>query len=159
MEADLYQLFRVAPEAPFSVIKRAYYARAKECHPDRFGNSPVKTAEFQELAAAFNILSDPLLRRRYDRERLGAAGIDWESPEGPVLDTEADDILEELIQKHQPKSSVPQKPRCVFPLFRYLLRYLSLKNLLKDPKKKKSYQCKIRMSLPMVFQSSFYLTR
>ena len=97
MEADLYQLFRVAPEAPFSVIKRAYYARAKECHPDRFGNSPVKTAEFQELVAAFNILSDPLLRRRYDRERLGVAGIDWGSPDGPVLDTEADDILEELI--------------------------------------------------------------
>ena len=69
MEHDLYQLFLVSPDAPFAVIKRAYYARAKECHPDRFGNSPAKTAEFQRLAAAFNILSDPVLRRRYDRER------------------------------------------------------------------------------------------
>ncbi len=97
MEHDLYQLFLVSPDAPFAVIKRAYYARAKECHPDRFGNSPAKTAEFQRLAAAFNILSDPVLRRRYDRERNAVAGLDWESPDGPVLDTEADDILEELI--------------------------------------------------------------
>ena len=49
MEQTLYQVLGVSATANFAGLKRAYYARARECHPDLFGNSPVKTREFQIL--------------------------------------------------------------------------------------------------------------
>ena len=100
MTGDLYQILGVPSTADFAAIKRAYYRRAKECHPDRFQNSPAKTREFQILVEAFDTLSDGLKRRRYDISRL-----DEEEQlrtrqlrkQQPVMDSEADDILEELI--------------------------------------------------------------
>lgn len=100
MTGDLYQILGVPSTADFAAIKRAYYRRAKECHPDRFQNSPAKTREFQILVEAFDTLSDGLKRRHYDISRL-----DEEeqlhcrrSPKARfVMDSEADDILEELI--------------------------------------------------------------
>ena len=100
MTGDLYQILGVPSTADFAAIKRAYYRRAKECHPDRFQNSPAKTREFQILVGAFDTLSDGLKRRRYDISRL-----DEEEQlrtrqlrkQQPVMDSEADDILEELI--------------------------------------------------------------
>ena len=55
MEQTLYQVLGVSATANFAGLKRAYYARARECHPDLFGNSPVKTREFQILVHAFDI--------------------------------------------------------------------------------------------------------
>lgn len=100
MTGDLYQILGVPSTADFAAIKRAYYRRAKECHPDRFQNSPAKTREFQILVGAFDTLSDGLKRRRYDISRL-----DEEEQlrtrqlrkQQPMMDSEADDILEELI--------------------------------------------------------------
>ena len=100
-----YSLLGIDPTADFQAIKKAYYRRAKECHPDRFGGDRGKEEEFKRLVAAFNILSDPLERRRYDARVRGggaepAAGApDYDQPEDrdSILDTHADDALEELI--------------------------------------------------------------
>lgn len=107
MPAGLYEILRVGQSADFQQIKRAYYRRAKECHPDRHGGDRGKEEEFKQLVAAFNVLSDPLQRRRYD-SRLGTPGAApgagpseyaWQTPEDrdSILDTHADDALEELI--------------------------------------------------------------
>lgn len=102
-----YSLLGIDPAADFQAIKKAYYRRAKECHPDRFGGDRVKEEEFKRVVGAFNVLSDPLERRRYDeRMRAAKAGADsaeyiptYEQPEDrdSILDTHADDALEELI--------------------------------------------------------------
>ena len=94
---DHYQRLGVPRGCSFPALKQAYRARAKECHPDRFRNSPAKTAEFQELVRAFNILSDPALRAAYDRSLAADETVIFVSGPEPDLDTEADDILEELI--------------------------------------------------------------
>lgn len=94
---DHYQRLGVPRGCPFQALKQAYRARAKECHPDRFHNSPQKTAEFQELVRAFNVLSDPALRAAYDRTLAAGETVVFVSGPAPDLDTEADDILEELI--------------------------------------------------------------
>ncbi|MDT8391410.1 MAG: J domain-containing protein [Lentisphaeria bacterium] len=102
-----YSLLGIDAGADFQAIKKAYYRRAKECHPDRFGGDRVKEEEFKRVVAAFNVLSDPLARRRYDA-RLDQAGAaadsadyqpDYDLPEDrdSILDTYADDALEELI--------------------------------------------------------------
>ena len=106
MEQTLYQILGVSATVNFAGLKRAYYARARECHPDLFGNSPAKTREFQMLVHAFDILSDPEKRKRYDASLM-------EEPlplrkAGPLMDSEADDILEELIvgNRTPPESSL-----------------------------------------------------
>jgi molecular chaperone DnaJ len=107
LDADYYAMLEVDPGCGFGELKKAYYRRAMDCHPDRFAGHPGKEREFKDLVEAFNILSDPLQRRIYDqgaRERW-----DWSARVGPdpvyyfpedadsILDTHADDILEELI--------------------------------------------------------------
>lgn len=94
---DHYQRLGVPRGCSFQALKQAYRTRAKACHPDRFRNSPAKTAEFQELVRAFNVLSDPALRAAYDRALTADETVTFTSGKAPDLDSEADDILEELI--------------------------------------------------------------
>lgn len=94
---DHYQRLGVPRGCTFQALKQAYRTRAKACHPDRFRNNPAKTAEFQELVRAFNILSDPVLRAAYDRSLTAQETVIFASGNAPDLDSEADDILEELI--------------------------------------------------------------
>ncbi len=95
----LYQLLQVPQDCTFDELRRAFRERAKECHPDLHGGDPIMTARFQEVVNAFDVLSDPDSRRDYD-SRLA---YDSNSPVVPghrdsaVMDTVADDILEELV--------------------------------------------------------------
>jgi len=61
----LYEILGVAPDASQEEIKKAYYRRAKECHPDKAGGSD---ESMQELSRAFEILSDPAKRTMYDEQ-------------------------------------------------------------------------------------------
>lgn len=98
---DLYAILGVERACSFQALKQAYYRRAKECHPDRFQGSPAKEEEFKQLVNAFDVLSDPPRRQEYDEARpsnVSAAETDaFAKPTRSVLDTIADDILEELI--------------------------------------------------------------
>lgn len=58
-----YDLIGVSYLADFEEIRRAFRIRAKVLHPD-FGGDP---AEFVSLVRAYRILTDPKLRKKYDR--------------------------------------------------------------------------------------------
>ncbi len=64
---SLYEILGVEPTASPQDIKQAYLAIAVKCHPDKTKNDPVATAVFVEAQEAFTVLSDPHLRKRYDR--------------------------------------------------------------------------------------------
>ena len=53
-----YEILGIARECEFAALKKAYYRRARECHPDRFGNDPGKAEEFKLVVEAFVTLSD-----------------------------------------------------------------------------------------------------
>ena len=47
---------------------------SKECHPDKVGEDNIEALlQFQAISEAYATLSDPKLRRKYDRGVLGRA--------------------------------------------------------------------------------------
>jgi len=73
MSKDLYQILKVNSTASPSEIKRAYRALAREHHPDANPDNPEANERFKEIASAYEILSDPERRARYDQ--YGETGI------------------------------------------------------------------------------------
>lgn len=75
--ADFYEILGVARGASVEEIQRAYRKLARTYHPD-VNKDPGAERRFQEIAEAYDVLSDPETRRRYD-----AFGPDFRQvPEG-----------------------------------------------------------------------------
>jgi molecular chaperone DnaJ len=78
---DLYEVLGVTPETSPDDIKKAYRKLARESHPDANPDDPEAEARFKDLSAAYEILSDPDKRARYDR--YGSSnGFDLSDPFG-----------------------------------------------------------------------------
>jgi curved DNA-binding protein CbpA len=56
----------VPKDADAKTIKAAYYKEAKKSHPDLNPNDAQAKERFQKLAAAYELLNDPVRRRTYD---------------------------------------------------------------------------------------------
>lgn len=68
---ELYDVLGVSVDCDQTEIKKAYRRCAKQCHPDR--NPGVDPDLFKRVSHAYEILSDPLKRERYDK--YGEEGI------------------------------------------------------------------------------------
>lgn len=77
---DYYEVLGVEKNASADEIKKAYRKKAIQFHPDK--NPGDKTAEekFKEAAEAYDVLSDPQKRQRYDQ--FGHAGVGGASQAG-----------------------------------------------------------------------------
>ncbi|MEM9064679.1 MAG: molecular chaperone DnaJ [Planctomycetota bacterium] len=64
---DYYEVLGVAKDADAEEIKRVYRRLAMKYHPDRNPDDAEAEANFKECAEAYEILSDPEKRARYDQ--------------------------------------------------------------------------------------------
>lgn len=67
MARDYYQTLGVGRNASSEEIKKAFRRIARETHPDVNPSDPATAARFRDAAEAYEVLSDPDRRRRYDR--------------------------------------------------------------------------------------------
>ena len=70
--ADYYDLLGVARDADADTLKRAYRRLARQYHPD-INKEPGAEDRFKEIGRAYEVLSDPQTRSRYDQ--FGEAGL------------------------------------------------------------------------------------
>src|SRR5580704_15451514 len=63
---DLYVILGVEREATLADVKRAYKRLARRYHPDINPGDRMAAAHFRQIAEAYETLSDPDRRRRYD---------------------------------------------------------------------------------------------
>ncbi|MFZ6035832.1 MAG: molecular chaperone DnaJ [Patescibacteria group bacterium] len=83
MAKDLYEILGVSKTASADEIKKAYRKLAHQHHPDKQGGNEEK---FKEINGAYQVLSDPERRQRYDQfgsqyeQAAGARGqgFSWE---------------------------------------------------------------------------------
>ena len=77
-QRDYYEILGVERGATTEDLKRAYRKSAMKYHPDRNPDDPEAGKRFRECAEAFEVLSDPQKRQRYDRfghEGLRGTGV------------------------------------------------------------------------------------
>ncbi|MGL5891844.1 MAG: J domain-containing protein [Bacteroidia bacterium] len=70
---DLYRILGVSEYATDQQIRQAYRSLAKRYHPDLNQGDSRAAEKFREIASAYEVLSDPILRSNYDKKRLREA--------------------------------------------------------------------------------------
>jgi curved DNA-binding protein len=83
MARDFYEVLGVSRDAGRDEVQQAYRRLARQNHPD-VNRDPGAEERFKEINEAYSVLSDPELRKRYDRfgEDFRRVPEDWEQRVG-----------------------------------------------------------------------------
>jgi DnaJ-class molecular chaperone len=71
-----YEVLGVKPDASADEIRKTYRKLAKQFHPDLNPGKPEAEARFKAISTAYDLLSDPDKRARYDRGEIDESGAE-----------------------------------------------------------------------------------
>ena len=80
-DRDYYEVLGVPRDASADQIKKAYRGLARKHHPDANPGEKTSEAKFKEVQNAYDILSDPEKKARFDQ--FGSAAFEGFGPAGP----------------------------------------------------------------------------
>jgi len=66
-ESEYYDLLEVPTTATAAEIKKGYYKVAMKCHPDKHPDDSTAEEKFKKVSQAYQVLSDPEKKARYDQ--------------------------------------------------------------------------------------------
>ena len=78
---DPYTTLGVGRNASAEDLKKAYRRLAKKFHPDLNPGNKTTEQQFKEVTGAYELLSDPEKRARYDRGEIDETGAE-KAPRG-----------------------------------------------------------------------------
>ncbi|KAG1470279.1 hypothetical protein G6F56_002774 [Rhizopus delemar] len=84
LSTEYYDLLGIKPSANQDEIKKAYRKMAIKYHPDKNQHDPTAEEQFKRISEAYQVLSDPKLRKRYN-EYGQENGV---KPDGGFVDPE-----------------------------------------------------------------------
>lgn len=95
---DYYEVLGVAKTATADEIKSAYRKLAMKYHPDRNPDNPEAKEKFTEISEAYEVLSNPEKRQRYDQfghqgVNFGPGGFDFQRDFSHFHDVDLNEIL------------------------------------------------------------------
>src|SRR5262252_4822421 len=73
---SLYDVLGVKKDASAEDIRKAYRKLAKQFHPDLNPGKPEAEARFKSISVAYDLLSDPDKKGRYDRGEIDESGAE-----------------------------------------------------------------------------------
>ena len=91
---DYYEVLGVEKTASAEEIKKAYRKKAIQYHPDKNPGDKEAEEKFKEAAEAYDVLSDPQKRQRYDQ--FGHAGVGGAASGGGFGGMSMDDIFSQF---------------------------------------------------------------
>ena len=77
---DPYEVLGVPKSASAEDIKQSYRKLAKKLHPDLNPGNKKAEQSFKEVSAAYDLLSDPEKKARFDRGEIDASGAEQRQP-------------------------------------------------------------------------------
>ncbi len=80
-QKDYYTILGVTPAVTLAELKKAYRRLARQHHPDRNNGDLAAAERFKEISEAYDILSDPAQRKKYDSTRPTTADTRLARPE------------------------------------------------------------------------------
>ena len=115
---DFYIVLGIDRAASIDEVKRAYRRLARRYHPDVNPGDGVAAGRFREIAQAYEILSDPERRRRYDlvgfevpqaAESAGFEGFDFSAAVHAVQQSTFGDLFSELFRSGAERPVTPER--------------------------------------------------
>jgi molecular chaperone DnaJ len=108
---DFYLILGVERAATLGDIKRAYRRLARKYHPDINPGDRLAEAQFRQIAEAYETLSDPDRRRRYDTSgwevppldvgTFGFEGFDFSAAAGGASASTFGDLFAEIFEQRE----------------------------------------------------------